>query len=41
MTIDNIKEWIRWAWQIGAGGLALFVFEIILNQLGMTMLPWR
>ena len=18
MTIDNIKEWIRWAWQIGA-----------------------
>ncbi len=38
---NNLEGWKYWAWQIGVGGLILFLFELLLNQLGMTMLPWR
>jgi hypothetical protein len=26
---------------LGAGGIGLIVIELLLNQIGMTMLPWR
>ena len=38
---DSLEGWQWWAWQIGAGGIALVVVELLLNLLGMTMLPWR
>lgn len=39
--VDSLEGWKWWAWQIGAGGIALVVIELLLNLLGMTMLPWR
>ena len=38
---DGLTGWKYWAWQLGVGGLAVIVIELVLNQLGMTMLPWR
>lgn len=37
----GLEGWKWWAWQIIVGGGMLWIFEIILNQIGMTMLPWR
>ena len=38
---DSLTGWKLWVWQLGVGGLAVVVIELVLNQLGMTMLPWR
>ena len=38
---DSLTGWKWWVWQLGVGGLAVVVIELVLNQLGMTMLPWR
>ena len=38
---DSLTGWKWWFWQLGVGGLAVVVIELVLNQLGMTMLPWR
>ena len=38
---DGLTGWKYWAWQLGGGILAVIVIELVLNQLGMTMLPWR
>ena len=38
---DSLTGWKYWAWQLGGGILAVIVIELVLNQLGMTMLPWR
>ena len=37
----SLTGWKWWAWQLGAGGIGLIVIELLLNQIGMTMLPWR
>jgi hypothetical protein len=37
----GLEGWKWWTWQIIVGGGMLWIFEIILNQIGMTMLPWR
>ena len=37
----SLTGWKWWVWQLGVGGLAVVVIELVLNQLGMTMLPWR
>lgn len=37
----SLTGWKWWAWQIVGGIIALTLFEWILNQLGMTLLPWR
>ena len=38
---NSLTGWKWWAWQLGVGGFAVVVIELVLNQLGMTMLPWR
>ena len=38
---DSLEGWKWWAWQIGGCGLFFVVLEIVLNQIGLTMLPWR
>ena len=38
---DSLTGWKWWAWQIGGCGLFFVVLEIVLNQIGLTMLPWR
>ena len=37
----GLEGWKWWHGQIIVGGGMLWIFEIILNQIGMTMLPWR
>jgi hypothetical protein len=37
----SLTGWKWWAWQLGSGGIGLIVIELLLNQIGMTMLPWR
>ena len=37
----SLTGWKWWAWQLGAGVIGLIVIELLLNQIGMTMLPWR
>ena len=38
---DSLTGWKWWFWQLGVGGLAVIAIELVLNQLGMTMLPWK
>ena len=38
MGKSGLEGWKWWAWQIIVGGGMLWIFEIILNQIGMTML---
>ena len=37
----SLTGWKWLAWQLGSGGIGLIVIELLLNQIGMTMLPWR
>jgi hypothetical protein len=37
----NLTGWKYWAWQIVGGLIGLVVLELLINQFGMTMLPWR
>jgi len=37
----SLTGWKWWAWQLGAGVIGLIAIELLLNQIGMTMLPWR
>ena len=37
----SLTGWKWWAWQLVGGGIGLIVIELLLNQIGMTMLPWR
>ncbi len=38
---DSLEGWQWWTYQIVGGILFVVVIEWLLNQLGMTMLPWR
>ena len=37
----SLTGWKWWAWQLGPCLLVFILLELGLNQLGMTMLPWR
>ena len=37
----SLTGWKYWAWQICGGLVGLVVLELLINQVGMTMLPWR
>jgi hypothetical protein len=39
--VDNLEGWKWWAWQLGPGLLIIIVLELLINQIGLTMLPWR
>ena len=36
----GLTGWKWWSWQIGVGGVFFILIEIILNSIGLTMLPW-
>jgi len=36
----GLTGWKWWAWQIGVGGVMFIIIEIVLNMIGLTMLPW-
>jgi uncharacterized membrane protein YraQ (UPF0718 family) len=38
---DNLTGWKWWTWQIIGGLIGVIIIEVLLNQIGMTMLPWR
>ena len=38
---SNLDGWMWWLWQLGVGLIFFIFIEIILNMLGMTLLPWR
>ena len=37
----GLEGWKYWAWQIGVGLICFSIVELLLNKLGMTILPWR
>ena len=37
----SLTGWKWLAWQLIAGGIFFIILEIILNQIGMTMIPWK
>ena len=39
--VDSLEGWHWWAWQLGPCLLVFILLELGLNQLGMTMLPWK
>ena len=38
---DSLEGWQWWTYQIVGGILFVVVIEWLLNQVGMTMLPWK
>ena len=39
--VDRLEGWKWWAWQLGPCLIILILIELGLNQIGMTMLPWK
>ena len=37
---SKLTGWKWWAWQIGAGLIFFIIIEIVLNLIGLTILPW-
>jgi|TARA_R110002074_G_C12266455_1_gene641745 hypothetical protein len=37
---NNLEGWKWWAWQLGPCLLLFILLELLLNVIGMTMLPW-
>ena len=37
----SLTGWKWWVWQLVVGGIFFTLVEIVLNQIGMTMLPWK
>ena len=38
---SNLEGWKWWAWQVGVGSVFFILIEVILNMIGMTLLPWK
>ena len=39
--VDSLTGWKWWLYQIGGGLLFFIMVELLLNLIGMTILPWR
>jgi hypothetical protein len=37
----NLTGWKWWAWQLAVGGVFFIVVEVLLNLVGMTIIPWK
>ena len=37
----SLTGWKWWVWQIVVGLLCFSIAEILLNKLGMTIIPWK
>ena len=39
--VDSLEGWKWWAWQLGVGLLIIVLIEWGLNQIGLTIIPFR
>ena len=37
----SLTGWKWWVWQLVVGGIVFAVLELLLNLIGLTMLPWK
>ena len=37
----SLTGWKWWAWQVIVGLLCFSIAEVLLNKLGMTIIPWK
>ena len=37
----SLTGWKWWTWQLVVGGVFFIVVEYLLNQIGMTIIPWK
>ena len=37
----SLTGWKWLAWQLIAGGIFFVILEVIFNQIGLTMIPWK
>ena len=37
----SLTDWKWWAWQLVVGGMFFIIIEYLLNQIGMTIIPWK
>ena len=37
----SLTGWKWWAWQVVVGGMFFIIIEYLLNQIGMTIIPWK
>ena len=37
----SLTGWKWWAWQLVVGGVFFTIVEYLLNQIGMTIIPWK
>ena len=37
----SLTGWKWWAWQVVVGLLCFSIAEVLLNKLGMTIIPWK
>ena len=37
----SLTGWKWWAWQLVVGGMFFIIIEYLLNQIGMTIIPWK
>tara|TARA_R100001443_G_scaffold27397_2_gene40623 strand:- start:406 stop:585 length:180 start_codon:yes stop_codon:yes gene_type:complete len=37
----SLTGWKWWFWQLIIGGMFFIIIEYLLNQIGMTIVPWK
>ena len=37
----SLTGWKWWVWQFVVGCILFFVIELLLNLIGMTIIPWK
>ena len=37
----SLTGWKSWVWQLVVGGIFFFIIELLLNLIGMTIIPWK
>ena len=37
----SLTGWKWWVWQLVVCGIFFFIIELLLNLIGMTIIPWK
>ncbi len=37
----SLTGWKWWVWQLVVGGVFFIIVEYLINQIGMTIIPWK
>ena len=37
----SLTGWKWWVWQLVVGGIFFSIIELLLNLIGMTIIPWK